>query len=541
MITAGLTLALPACKKKAAVGSRVAQESSSAGQPLALGFAVKNAIIIQAAPDVKSKALTTLSIGSAVEIFASKVADQKLPDTVFWYKVKYSSPGAATPVEGFISEREEVMRENFLVFTKKNEEKVWVEGADGKSVEKTGVPGVMATTTLNLRKSPALNGGVIRQLKNGEVLKVLEVSNAAVEVDKKRAEWFLVSDAQGVTGYCFGGFLLTGLYDELSQLQDVGFRFIHGWARVTGNKVKALRSPVGADTFDLSTLPGSASDKPTAELAKGTLVQIDGETTKSPEPRYRVLVRFEAEPEYYEQKYFYIPKASAQFTGDYFTISNKLPHKIDAELAKDLNRYLKGDVNLQCTTVLPFEGGGDDEKRSFFAIKTATGHTSQISNDNGKLYCAGVNSRISLLVEKKDDRHIVMGKMGGGELNFIDMDGDGIPEVVSENYHGRGGRTLEVNRIVSGRLVSLLHNDSEPGSCVNAVIKGKYLILEGPEPEAPVELDNDYCKDSLKYLMQGNKSIALGVPIKQLPAYFRFDGAKFQKIEKPEDLAANPG
>ncbi len=534
-----LALAAPACKKKPS-GGREAQKASTGSEPLASAFVLKAAIAIQATPEARAKALVALPIGSAVEIYATRVADLKTPDTAFWYKVKYSAVGAAAPVEGFISEREEVLRENLLVFNKKTEERVTTENAEGVSVEKVGVPGVMATTSVNLRKSPAINGAVIRQLKNGEVLKVLAVSASTVEIDKRRAEWYLVSDAQGQTGYCFGGYMLAGLYDELAELQGVGFRFIHGWATVTVKNAKALRAPVGTDTFNLSTLPMAQSDKPSSDLKQGEILQIDGETTKSTD-RYRVLVRFEAEPEFFIQRYYYIAKSDVKFTGDYFSISTKKPHKIDMALAKDVNTYLKGDVNLQCTRVLPFEGGSESEKRSFFAIQTARGHATSISEENGKISCWGTNEHDSLLVERKDGKNVFMGSLGRGELNFTDLDGDGIPEVLAESYHGRAGKTLSVSRLNEGRLVEGFRSDASGESCVSVDFKGKYLVIERHMGDEASEGESDYCNQSLSAMLKSNKSIVLSAQNREFPAYMQFDGAKFQKIEKPADLPADPG
>jgi len=535
----GLALTAPACKKKPS-GSREAQQASTANEPLASAFVLKTAIAIQAAPEARAKALVALPIGSAVEIYATRVADLKTPDKAFWYKVKYAAAGAAAPVEGFISEREEVLRENLLVFNKKTEERVTTEDAEGKSIEKVGVPGVMATTSVNLRKSPAMNGAVIRQLKNGEVLKVLAVSASTVEIDKRRAEWYLVSDAQGQTGYCFGGYMLAGLYDELAELQGVGFRFIHGWATVTGKNAHALRSPLGADTFNLGSLPMAESDKMTSDLKQGTILQIDGETTKST-ARYRVLVRTEVEAEFFLQRYFFVAKSDVKFTGDYFSISAKQPHKVDLTLAKDVNTYLKGDVNLQCTTVLPFEGGSESEKRRFYAVQTALGHAKTISEDNGKLSCWGANERVSLLVERKDDKNVFVGKLGSAELNFTDLDGDGIPEVLAESYHGRAGKTLAVSRLAEGRLVEVFRSDASGESCVSVDFKGKYLVVQRHLTDTPGQEELDYCSRSLAEMLKSNKSIVLSAQTREFPAYLQFDGSKFQSIEKPADLPADPG
>lgn len=531
--------AMPACKKKNA-GTREAQQAASASAPLSTAFVVKSPIAIQAAPEARAKAVVALPVGSSVEIFGTRVADLKTPDTAFWYKVKFVAPGAAAPVEGFVSEREEVLRENFLVFNKKTEERATTEDAQGNAVDKTGVPGVMATTSVNLRKSPAMNGAVIRQLKNGEVLKVLEVSASTVEIDKKRAEWYLVSDAQGQTGYCFGGFMLTGLYDELAQLQDVGFRFIHGWATVTAKNTKALRSPVGADSFNLNSLPMAESDKPNSDLKKGVILQIDGETTKSTD-RYRVVARFEAEPEYFVQHHYFIAKSDVKFTGDYFTISDKQPHKIDRTLAKNLNTYLKGDVNLQCTTVLPFEGGSESEKRSFFAIQTALGHSYSISESNGKIICLGVNERTSLLVEAKDGKNVFLGRLGRGELTFLDLDQNGAPEVISETFQTRAGSTLQVYSIAEGRLSPVFSYANEPDTCLSARMQGRYLVVEGGDPFDSDTQFSERCTKNLAEMLKENKALALSAGHRSFPAYLKFDGAKFQKIEKPEDLPADPG
>ena len=135
-------------ERGAAERTREAQQAASASAPLSTAFVVKSPIAIQAAPEARAKAVVALPVGSSVEIFGTRVADLKTPDTAFWYKVKFVAPGAAAPVEGFVSEREEVLRENFLVFNKKTEERVTTEDAQGNAVDKTGVPGVMATTSV---------------------------------------------------------------------------------------------------------------------------------------------------------------------------------------------------------------------------------------------------------------------------------------------------------------------------------------------------------------------------------------------------------
>lgn len=146
------------CKKKNVAG-RAAQQATD--QAVSTAFAVKSAIAIQDAPSIRAKAIGTLPIGNKVEIFATRVPDQKDPEKVFWYKVKYAPLGAAAdkpamPVEGFIPEREEVLRENFLVFEKRTEMISYRDNAQGKSEEVKEPLAVMATTAVNLRKTPAL-------------------------------------------------------------------------------------------------------------------------------------------------------------------------------------------------------------------------------------------------------------------------------------------------------------------------------------------------------------------------------------------------
>lgn len=525
-----------ACKKKSP-GGRLAEEAKG-DQPIANGFAIKSAIAIYDSPEQRAKAIATLPIGNSVMIFATKVPDKKTPDKAFWYRVKYAPLTAgnpASPVEGYISEREEVLRQNFLVFVKKDTEKAMSVGPDGKETEISGEPGVMATTTVNLRKSPALNGAVVRQLKNGEVLKVLAESTASVKVDDKSGQWFLVTDNAGVQGYCYGGYMLTGIHTELAGLSDLGFQFRKGWARLNAD-VKPLRSPQGSNLYNLEEIYLRDGSKYTSgKLAKGMLLQVDAELTRAPEKRYRAMIRTEMEPGYFQEYKFYIPVAKVNFIKDYYEISKAQPNTIDPKIADDVNRYLGGDLNLECSRIDRFEtGGGTGDVRKFVAVHAAVGPAEKIEHE-GRTYCTGLLAQNAVLAEEKDGKLFFMHREQSGDATLDDLDGDGVPELVSEHSHPRGGYSLQIFALRNSKFSPIFEfNDLRGGGyCVNFQFKDKRISVDYSDaykesltnPERAGSCDSEL--EGLVHTFKG-LTITHGTPFK-----VHFEGGKLVKTDAP--------
>jgi uncharacterized protein YgiM (DUF1202 family) len=298
---------------------------------LANAFVVKSAIAMFATPEDRAKAIATLPIGSRLEIFESRIPDKRIPDKAFWYRVKYAPLTAdattpQTPVEGYVSEREEVLRDNLMVFEKKTEFQATRETEPGKFEDVKEPLAVIATTSLNLRKSPALNAAVIRTLKNGEVLEVREQSAKSVEIDSRRAHWYLLEDEKGEKGYAFGGYLLEGAKSAMLGLKDAGFRFASGWVVPTGKDARIYLGAAGAAllkiTGDDYRLPAPWVESK-GKLQSNAYVRVDGATTRGNPQRYRLMHRRQVEGDYYETDYYYVDKKAVKFVKDYFTVSKR--------------------------------------------------------------------------------------------------------------------------------------------------------------------------------------------------------------------------
>ena len=67
---------------------------------------------------------------------------------------------------------------------------------------------VCAYNGLNLRDAATTNSNVILRLDHADLLTVLDVEAATVEIEHRESSWLKV-DVNGYTGYLFGGYLST--------------------------------------------------------------------------------------------------------------------------------------------------------------------------------------------------------------------------------------------------------------------------------------------------------------------------------------------
>lgn len=521
------------CKKKNVPG-RAAQQATD--QAVSTAFAVKSAIAIQDAPSIRAKAIGTLPIGNKVEIFATRVPDQKDPEKVFWYKVKYAPLGAAAdkpamPVEGFIPEREEVLRENFLVFEKRTEMISYRDNAQGKSEEVKEPLAVMATTVVNLRKTPALNGEKMRTLKNGEVLSVLEQSTRSVLLDRKHGSWYLVKDETGATGYAFGGFLLEGSQAEMGALKDAGFQFVSGWMIASSAPAVVYKGATGNARIDPANEPsvgGLDWEKSKGKLESGKYVRVDGVTTKTDKARYRFVVSL---PEMGPDRYYFVDKSKVKFIRDFYTLSKAQPHKLDPALADDLNRYAGGDLNAQCTKATEFTTGGNEAPRRFMAIEAHFG-PGETHEEN----CYGVSRRF-LFAELGDDKRIFReAPVKNGE--FVDLDGDQVPELVSSE-HTRGAWSLDIYAIGAGRLAPLIQmqNGYDGNSSIAyAEMRDKMLYISGPymcSDVEPNEENKKMCREETAAAKKQVAGVKFDPKLPPFPFYGKLESGKFVQVAAP--------
>lgn len=524
------------CKKKNVAG-RAAQAATD--QPVATAYAIRSAIAIQDAPTVRGKAIGTLPIGNKVEVFATRVPDQKDPEKVFWYKIRYAPLGAAgekpqMPVEGFIPEREEVLRENFLVFEKRTEMISYRDDAQGKTEEVKEPLAVMATTVVNLRKTPALNGEKIRTLKNGEVLSVLEQSTRSLKVDGQQGSWYLVKAEAGETGYAFGGFLVEGSLAEMGALKDVGFQFVSGWMVASGT-TPVYKVATGNARIDTAKEPSVGSldwEKNKGNLPAGLYVRVDGVTTKAEKPRYRFVISI---PEMGPDRYYYVDKKKVKFVKDYYAVSKTQPHKLDPALADDLNRYAGGDLNAQCTKATEFTTGGQDAPRRFLAIEAHFG-----PGETNEESCFGVSRRF-LFAELGDDKRIFReAPVKSGE--FVDLDGDQVPELVSSE-HTRGAWSLDVFALGAQRLTPVIQlqggyeGGHDGGIAVGfAEVRDKLLYVSGPYMCTDAEQNEEnkkICREDTVAVRKKITGVRFDPKYPAFPFYGKLENGKFVQVAAP--------
>jgi hypothetical protein len=534
-----------ACKKtKSVPGARTHQESTD--KPLASAFVTKSPVVVYASPDTNSKVVATLPMGVQVGIFESRVPDKLKPDEVFWYRIKYAPLSASLtpssqPVEGYVSEREEVLRNNLMVFQAADNVTYLKETAPGKFEDVKEAPAVMATTAVNLRQSPVLNAPILRTLKNGEVLAVEEESAKTYLVENKNARWYKLRSQTGEVGYAFGGFMVYGPASEMKRLEEAGFQFQNGWVTPVIGAATVYASPVGNArihiTEEMYYIPDAWRSN-NGTLEKDIYIKTDGMTTKGEPQRYLIAVSYLDDIEGMAEKYFYVDKSAVKFVRDYYTVSEKQPHEFDAELAPLVNKFINGNLNLQCSSVKEFSGGPAEAPRQFKVITAARG-ASRTGADNAER--CNLTEQLTLVAEVIGDK-LVLSKSHKGE--FRDLDGDQIPEIVHEDG-GRGYRLLEIYSIKQGRtdlIGSFAVEDTGKASDEKfitdfSVDKDGYLRLVS-KPYSCSQSDEERCAEQLAVARKAVKSLKFlkfDPSLPPLPFKGKLVGDKF--VQVPDDAA----
>lgn len=422
---------------------------------------------------------------------------------------------SAMPIEGFVSEREEVLRNNLMVFESLS---------PGRAA--------IAITAVNFRTSPVLNAAVMRTLKNGEILAVEEESSKTYEIDNKSGYWYKLRSQQGEQGYAFGGFLVVGPENEIKELEAIGFRFQNGWITPVSNRAIVHSGPLGDSPIDLKNAPyylpeSWRSNK--GALEQGVYVRIDGVATQGEPQRYRIVVDYQ-DYEASGKAYFYVDKKAVKFVKDYYALSQKLPHDIDNELADKVNKYIGGDLNLQCSRVQEFSGGSADSPRQFQVIMAAIGAP---QSGTGQAEQCNSTRTIPVVAELVGGK-LVLTKTSTGE--FQDLDGDKIPELVSHGG-GRGYRTMEIYSIKPGKAVLLasLAQDEEGRSPFGyfTIDQEGYLAIEPPVDCRDYESTTEgkaHCAERIAQIRKMAKFLKFDPSLPPFLFKGRLEGDKFVQV-----------
>jgi len=534
-------LVFGACKKtKSSPGARTQQQSTD--KPLASAFVTKSPIVVYEGPDTKAKVVSTLPIGVQVGIFASRVPDKAQPDQAFWYKVRYAPLSASLapsslPVEGYVSEREEVLRNNLMVFSSASRVTYRKETAPGKFEDVEEAQSVIATTAVNFRQSPALNAPILRTLKNGEVLALEEQSGKTYLVDKKNGYWYKLRSQTGEVGYAFGGFMVPGPASEIQRLEQAGFQFQPGWIIPVGNKGIVYAGPVGNTriqiTEDAYYIP-EAWRTSKGVLEKEFYIKADGLTTKGEPQRYRITLRQQTDYEVFQEHYFYVDKSAVKFVRDYYSVSEKQPHEFDAELAPLVNEFVGGDLNLQCSSVQEFSGGPAEAPRQFKVISASIGASQNGTDESSR--CA-LNDRQTLVAEVINDKLLLSRSEQG---DFRDLDGDQIPEIVAEGG-GRGYRTLDIYSIKQGRTTQLanLSADAEGSTTFGdfSIDDKGFLHIGAPYECRDEDLEAEAkkrCSQKLASARSTAKFLKLDPKLPLFPFKGKLEGDKFVQVQNDD-------
>lgn len=534
-------MVISACTKtKSVPGARTQQQSTD--KPLASAFVTKSPIVVYESPDTKAKVVSTLPIGVQVGIFASRVPNKAQPDQAFWYKVRYAPLSASLtpsslPVEGYVSEREEVLRNNFMVFSSAPKVTYRKETASGKFEDVEEAQSVIATTAVNFRQSPALNAPILRTLKNGEVLALEEQSGKTYQVDKKNGYWYKLRSQTGEVGYAFGGFMVPGPASEIQRLEQAGFQFQSGWITPLGSKGIVYAGPVGNTriqiTEDAYYIP-EAWRNSNGLLEKEFYIKVDGLTTKGEPQRYRITLRQQTDYEVFQEHYFYVDKSAVKFVRDYYSVSAKLMHDFDPELAPLVNKFVGGDLNLQCSSVQEFSGGPAEAPRQFKVISASIGASQNAADESSR--CA-LNDRQIVVAEVINDK-LLLSRSEQGE--FRDLDGDQIPEIIAQGG-GRGYRTLDIYSIRQGRTLQIanLSGDMEGSTHFGdfQIDDKGFLHIYPPyecQHENPDADQKQRCSQKVAQVRSTGKFLKLDPKLPVFPFKGKLEGDKFVQVQNDD-------
>ncbi|MBM9578250.1 SH3 domain-containing protein [Leptospira sp. 201903070] len=414
---------------------------SCASVPIGFGIVLQKDIKVYAKPTLKSEIAFSLDQSSPYDVLAADLPDKDSASKLLWFKIRQKDE------EGFISKEEEILKNNVLNFLPVIGDKF----------------GLVTATQLLLRETPGTRGKILGRLATRNIVELVEEHSKKINIDGMQGTWAKIKTKDGKIGFVFTAYLMRGISPEvLSKTDTIELRQT-GWALLTKNPTKVFKYTNGKLI--------SNSDLP-YEFTKGAELYFTQKLI-TPQGKVYFYISGEKRPNYdsdepEQDRVVYSGYLPAENLKNYPTHSklyldnNTLSS--DRALLEEIDKALSGDADLSTVTESEHSFG----RKKVYHVEVQAKST----------YVDDTNSYKRNLLILKEGKSYTNLQIGIGDIQFEDLDGDGIDEVMLTETSGRSGDISQVlYRFNGSKFETLLNFSGFDGECGHITYSSSSISL----------------------------------------------------------------
>ncbi|WP_158586420.1 SH3 domain-containing protein [Leptospira stimsonii] len=417
---------------------------SCASVPIGFGVVLQKDIKVYSKPTLKSEIAFSLDQSYPYDVLAADLPDKDSVSKLLWFKIRQKDK------VGFISKEEEILKNNVLNFLPVTGDKF----------------GLVTATQLLLRETPSTGGKILGRLATRNIVELIEEHSKKLNIDGMQGTWAKIKTKDGKTGFVFTAYLMRGISPEVLAKTETIELSQTGWALLTKTPSKVFNYTNG------KLIPNSEVPY---EFTKGAELYFTQKLI-TPQGKVYFYILGEKRPDYEsdeeeQSRIVYSGYLPADNLKNYLSYSklyfDNSPNSNRA-LLETIDKAFDGETDL--STVMETEHSFGKKKVYHVEVQSK----SRYVNDDFPY-------KRNLLILKEGKSYTNL-QIGIGDIQFEDLDGDGIDEVMVTETSGRSGDISQVlYRFNGSGFDSLLTFSGFNGECGHITYSSSSISLNSKD------------------------------------------------------------
>ncbi|AOP32854.1 hypothetical protein A0128_02585 [Leptospira tipperaryensis] len=413
---------------------------SCASVPIGFGVVLQKDIKVYSKPTLKSEIAFSLDQSSPYDVLAADLPDKDSVSKLLWFKIRQKDK------VGFISKEEEILKNNVLNFLPVTGDKF----------------GLVTATQLLLRETPSTGGKILGRLATRNIVELIEEHTKKINIDGMQGTWAKIKTKDGKTGFVFTAYLMRGISPEVLAKTDTIELSQTGWALLTKTPSKVFNYTNG------KLIPNSEVPY---EFTKGAELYFTQKLI-TPQGKVYFYILGEKRPNYEsdeeEQSRIvysgYLPADNLKNYPTYSKLYFDNSLNSNRALLETIDKAFDGETDL--STVMETEHSFGKKKVYHVEVQSK----SRYINDDFPY-------KRNLLILKEGKSYTNL-QIGIGDIQFEDLDRDGIDEVMVTETSGRSGDISQaLYRFNGSGFDSLLTFSGFNGECGHITYNSSNISL----------------------------------------------------------------
>ncbi len=417
---------------------------SCASVPIGFGVVLQKDIKVYSKPTLKSEIAFSLDQSYPYDVLAADLPDKDSVSKLLWFKIRQKNK------VGFISKEEEILKNNVLNFLPVTGDKF----------------GLVTATQLLLRETPSTGGKILGRLATRNIVELIEEHSKKLNIDGMQGTWAKIKTKDGKTGFVFTAYLMRGISPEVLAKTETIELSQTGWALLTKTPSKVFNYTNG------KLIPNSEVPY---EFTKGAELYFTQKLI-TPQGKVYFYILGEKRPDYEsdeeEQSRIvysgYLPADNLKNYPSYSKLYFDNSPNSNRALLETIDKAFDGETDL--STVMETEHSFGKKKVYHVEVQSK----SRYVNDDFPY-------KRNLLILKEGKSYTNL-QIGIGDIQFEDLDGDGIDEVMVTETSGRSGDISQVlYRFNGSGFDSLLTFSGFNGECGHITYSSSSISLNSKD------------------------------------------------------------